>query len=944
MGRRSTALAAAAFFSLLCLGASLEDGSRVTDASIAAGEEQTRAASSNGGGAVYPPALAEPPLDDSVRCRLSGICDGPLLACNCTAGAAAEQCQDPLACITDDEGRAAAVRDAARHAWSGYRDCAWGEDELQPLSCTGVHWLNLSLTMVDSLDTLYLLGMRREFEEAAEWLSTHLDVGAPSEVNLFETTIRVLGGLLSAQALSADTHPALSRQLAEKAADLGARLMPAFNSPSGVPYSDVNLRTGEASPPSWGHVSSLSEMSSVSLEFTYLSRITGHGPFEEVPLRVHSLLEAHASSAGGLLGQYFDPQTGRAHKEHRSTITLGARSDSYYEYLLKQWLLTGKSEGWLRERYVQAMRSVRSRLLRRTAPAGRPGLWYAAEQLPSGQLSGKMDHLVCFLPGLLALGDFHNVSTQHDVPGNTNNSSIGSNAPDSSTTSSAGSDAGQACPANLGDAAQEAAQAVPEAAAAPPADSAEGLPDLQLAHELALSCYELYRRTPAGLAPEIAHFANNSALEDFPNKHVHDVGHGDFSIKTNDAHNLLRPESVESFYVLWKVTGHPQYRSWAWQVFRAFEKWTRVSLENRQEHCSSCLSDAAAEAARLAAAADPESSGGGNGGSGSGNSSGGKDPAEARRARALAAAAEVLQRQLRGGDICSACSPTGGYSSLDSVLAVPPPRRDKMESFFLAETLKYLYLIFVEPPDRCLHPSCQPAAAEAARGTAGAAAAATLGKPSSNSSSSDAPAQAQAEQQQRQGAVGRAEQQQRRAVLPLDRFVFTTEAHPLPVVGTSAASAVARLLGPDSPLLQPFEEGQCSATSAAGGTGSSGGAGAQQRAAAAAAAVKKAAAAANRRARNGGTTGAQLLEAALGHMLQRLADAAASAAGQPPVPDSGGGAGSIGGSTAADLAVGAGRDSEEAACSEEVPSTEESEGREQGEDEDSDPYEDPSDP
>lgn len=382
------------------------------------------------------------------------------------------------------------------------------------------------------------------------------------------------------------------------------------------------------------------------------------------------------------------------------------------------------------------------------------------------------------------------------------------------------------------------------------------------------------------------------------------------------------------------------------QVFRAFEKWTRVGLEHRQEHCSSCLSDAAAEAARLAAAADPESSGGGDGGSGSGNSIGGKDPAEARRARALAAAAEVLQRQLRGGDICSACSPTGGYSSLDSVLAVPPPRRDKMESFFLAETLKYLYLIFVEPPDRCLHPSCQPAAAEAARGTAGAAAAATLGKPSSNSSSSDAPAQAQAEQQQRQGAAGRAEQQQRRALLPLDRFVFTTEAHPLPVVGTSAASAVARVLEPDSPLLRPFEEGQCSATSAAGGTGSSGGSGAdaQQRATAAAAAVKKAAAAANRRARNGGTTGAQLLEAALGHMLQRLADAAASAAGQPPVPDSGCRAGSNRGSTEADLAVGAGQDEVEAACSEEVPLTEKLQGREQGEDEESDPYEDPSDP
>jgi hypothetical protein len=58
-------------------------------------------------------------------------------------------------------------------------------------------------------------------------------VGAPSAVNLFETTIRVLGGLLSAQALSAASHPELSRRLAEKAAELGARMMPAFKSPSG---------------------------------------------------------------------------------------------------------------------------------------------------------------------------------------------------------------------------------------------------------------------------------------------------------------------------------------------------------------------------------------------------------------------------------------------------------------------------------------------------------------------------------------------------------------------------------------------------------------------------------------------------------------------------------------------------------------------------------------
>lgn len=66
------------------------------------------------------------------------------------------------------------------------------------------------------------------------WVAEHLDVGAPGSVNLFETTIRILGGLLSAQALSAGSHPRLSRALAEKATELGARLLPAFDSPSGA--------------------------------------------------------------------------------------------------------------------------------------------------------------------------------------------------------------------------------------------------------------------------------------------------------------------------------------------------------------------------------------------------------------------------------------------------------------------------------------------------------------------------------------------------------------------------------------------------------------------------------------------------------------------------------------------------------------------------------------
>ena len=95
----------------------------------------------------------------------------------------------------------------------------------------------------------------------------------------------------------------------------------------------------------------------------------------------------------------------------------GARADSYYEYLLKQWLLTGRTEDWLRERYVQAMQSVRERLLRRTAPEGGPGLRYVKEEDTRGRdPNSKMDHLICFLPGERAQRACRGLSAQRGRP------------------------------------------------------------------------------------------------------------------------------------------------------------------------------------------------------------------------------------------------------------------------------------------------------------------------------------------------------------------------------------------------------------------------------------------------------------------------------------------------------------------------------------------------
>ena len=92
-----------------------------------------------------------------------------------------------------------------RHAWKGYTSFAWGSDELLPLTKTGTSSYGLGLTIVDSLDTMWLMGLTEEFQEARKWVANSLNIaGNHREVSVFETNIRVLGGLLSAYHLSKD--------------------------------------------------------------------------------------------------------------------------------------------------------------------------------------------------------------------------------------------------------------------------------------------------------------------------------------------------------------------------------------------------------------------------------------------------------------------------------------------------------------------------------------------------------------------------------------------------------------------------------------------------------------------------------------------------------------------------------------------------------------------
>lgn len=97
-----------------------------------------------------------------------------------------------------------AIVNAFKHAWKAYKDSAWGKDELKPVSHTSSTWFNLGLTLVDSLDTMWLMGLNEEFKEARNWVENEMVVAQNKDVNLFETTIRVLGGLLSAFHLTKD--------------------------------------------------------------------------------------------------------------------------------------------------------------------------------------------------------------------------------------------------------------------------------------------------------------------------------------------------------------------------------------------------------------------------------------------------------------------------------------------------------------------------------------------------------------------------------------------------------------------------------------------------------------------------------------------------------------------------------------------------------------------
>jgi ER degradation enhancer, mannosidase alpha-like 2 len=272
------------------------------------------------------------------------------------------------------------------HAWNNYERYAWGHDALRPLSKSAYDWYGQSLQMtpVDALDTLILMKLEAEAAKTQALIVSDLSFDRDIYVKNFEITIRLLGGLLSSYQLSGD------KRLLDLAEDLGRRLLPAFDSPTGLPYVYVNLHTGQVREP----VSNPAETGTLLLEFGTLSKLTGKPIFYDQAKR--ALVETYKRrSAIGLVGASINVTTG-AWTDQDSHISGGI--DSYYEYLWKCWLLFGDKD--CLEMWNTSIPIVSKYLADDTGAE----LWYGHADMFTGKRTettyGALD---AFFPALLAL-------------------------------------------------------------------------------------------------------------------------------------------------------------------------------------------------------------------------------------------------------------------------------------------------------------------------------------------------------------------------------------------------------------------------------------------------------------------------------------------------------------------------------------------------------------
>ncbi|KAH8819859.1 glycoside hydrolase family 47 protein [Xylogone sp. PMI_703] len=420
------------------------------------------------------------------------------------------------------EQRRNAVRDAFLRSWTSYKKHAWLHDELEPVSGGARDpFGGWAATLVDSLDTMWIMGLEKEFHEAAA-AAVRIDWNRTDEtgINLFETTIRHLGGLLSAYDLSGETA------LLMKAKELGNLLYMAFDTPNRMPGFWLTFENVKSGLQIAGKHDPSAVPTSLSLEFTRLAQLTGDNKYYDAIDRIRAFLE-RSQEETHLPGMWptminFAKEDVRIDK----SFTLGALADSLYEYLPKMYiLLSGRDEASSYEKmYRRAMDVVIKHILfRPMLPDGNDILFAGNSYVTNDKVisTAESQHLACFVGGMFGLGGkIFDISEHVDI-----------------------------------------------------------------GNRLARGCGWAYQSFPTGLMPEIFNLIRCESLngcewdeEKWTKEGSQALPHGFKNAR--DARYILRPEAIESVFILYRITGKEDLRDMAWDMFTSIMKATKTQYAN----------------------------------------------------------------------------------------------------------------------------------------------------------------------------------------------------------------------------------------------------------------------------------------------------------------------------------------------------------------------------
>ncbi|KAH3968517.1 alpha-1,2-Mannosidase [Parastagonospora nodorum] len=432
--------------------------------------------------------------------------------------------------------RQAAVKEAFLHTWNGYKKYAWLQDEVTPVTGGFKNGFGQrGATLVDTLDTLVIMGLEEEFDEAVKAVKKiDFTTSGLQRLNVFETTIRFLGGLLSAHDLSNGKH----HSLLVHATELGDMLYTAFDTSNRMPISRWDWEGGATNKFQQADGQSLSaELGSLSLEFTRLSQLTDEPKYYDAIRRITDILEVHQNRTNlpGLFPVLINPLD---EKFDGDTFTFGGMSDSLYEYFPKQYLLLGGLNDQYRRLYEGAMKPAKEHLFFRPLIPQNQNILISGTVRTSTLGTVKLDpegqHLTCFAGGMVALG----------------------------------------------------------------AKIFNRTEDMDVARKLVDGCIWAYDSMPTGVMPETFKAIPCKGEEDckWSTDRWHEVLKKSSSIEyvegsdvreliesaglqpgftsIEDPRFLLRPEAIESVFILYRITGDPTLQDAAWRMFEAVNNAT----------------------------------------------------------------------------------------------------------------------------------------------------------------------------------------------------------------------------------------------------------------------------------------------------------------------------------------------------------------------------------